>query len=63
MLEMENQKLKRKVNQQDNAQSNKKCKVITNTWMLTPDKGLQLAEEQEKEQHAKKQKKKEMAQR
>jgi len=34
MLEMENRNLKRRVNQQDNAQSNKKCKVVTNAQML-----------------------------
>jgi hypothetical protein len=63
MLEMENQNLKRRANQQDNAQSNKKCKVVMDAWMLTSDEGLRLAEEQEAEQRAKKQKKKEMEQR
>ena len=62
MLEMENQNLKRRVNQQHNARSNKKCKVVTDAWMLTSEEGLQLAEEQENEQHIKKQKKKENAQ-
>lgn len=62
MLEMENKNLKRKVNQQDNARSNKKRKVVTNARMLTSDEGLRLAEEQEEEQRIKKQKKKENVQ-
>lgn len=60
---MENQNLKRKVNQQDNARGNKKRKVVTNARMLTSEEGLRLAEEQEEEQRIKKQKKKEAAQR
>jgi hypothetical protein len=63
MLETENQNLKRKVNQQDNARSNKKRKVVTNARMLTSDEGLRLAEEQEKEQCIKKKKKEENVQR
>jgi len=62
MLEVENQNLKRKVNQQDNAWSSKKRKVFTNAQMLTSDEGLQLAEKQEEEQRIKKQKKNKMAQ-
>jgi hypothetical protein len=63
MLEMENQNLKRKVNKQDNARSNKTRKVVTNARMLTSDEGLRLAEEQEKEQQDKKKKKEENTQR
>jgi hypothetical protein len=63
MLEMVNRDLKRKVNEKDNARSNKKHKVVTNPRMLTSDEGLRLVEEQEEEQRIKKQKKKEAVQR
>jgi hypothetical protein len=62
MLELENQNLKKRVNQQDNVRSNKKRKVITTARMLTTDEGLQLAEKQEEEQRIKKEKMKEASQ-